>query len=71
MKDVGRIYQQTFVDAYRNITLSKPYTMKAPILAAGLPARIEEKLTSCPELIDRYKTQRFARGPANFLLCLR
>ncbi|MBT2294333.1 hypothetical protein [Pseudomonas fluorescens] len=66
MKGVGRIYQQTLVDAYNKITLSKPHTMKTPILAVGLPARVEEKLTSCPGLIDRYKTQRFARGRKSF-----
>lgn len=36
MKGVGRIYQQTFVDTYSKVALTKLYTTKTPITAADL-----------------------------------
>ena len=35
-KDVGRIYQQTFVDTYSKIAFAKLYTTKTPITAADM-----------------------------------
>jgi hypothetical protein len=37
LKGVGRVYQQTFVDAYSKIAFAKLYTTKTPITAADLP----------------------------------
>jgi len=31
LKGVGRVYQQTFVDAYSKIAFAKRYTMKTPL----------------------------------------
>ena len=36
MKGVGRIYQQTFIDAYSKVTFAKLYDRKTPITAADL-----------------------------------
>lgn len=36
LKDVGRIYQQTFVDTYSKIAFAKLYTTKTPITSADL-----------------------------------
>jgi transposase InsO family protein len=36
LKGVGRIYQQTFVDTYRQVGFAKLYTAKTPITAADL-----------------------------------
>jgi len=36
LKGVGRIYQQTFVDAYSRVAFAKLYTTKTPITAADL-----------------------------------
>lgn len=33
MKDVGRIYQQTFVDTYSKVAFAKLYDRKTPITA--------------------------------------
>ncbi len=36
MKEVGRIYQQTYVDTYAKVAHCKLYTTKTPIAAADL-----------------------------------
>jgi hypothetical protein len=36
MKEVGRIYQQTFVDTYAKLAFTKLYDRKTPITAAEL-----------------------------------
>lgn len=36
LKDVGRIYQQTFIDTYSKVVHCKLYTTKMPITAADL-----------------------------------
>ncbi len=36
LKDVGRIYQQTFVDTYSKVAFAKLYTTKTPITAADI-----------------------------------
>ncbi len=36
LKGVGRICQQTFIDAYSKVACAKPYDRKTPIMAAGL-----------------------------------
>lgn len=36
LKDVGRIYQQTFIDTYSKVAFAKLYTTKTPITAADI-----------------------------------
>ncbi len=36
LKDVGRIYQQTFIDTYCKVAFAKLYTTKTPIIAADI-----------------------------------
>ena len=36
LKDVGRIYQQTFIDTYSKVAFAKVYTTKTSITAAGM-----------------------------------
>ena len=36
LKEVGRIYQQTFIDTYAKVTFAKLYDRKTPISAAEL-----------------------------------
>jgi hypothetical protein len=42
LKGVGRIYQQTFIDAYAKVAFAKPYDRKSPMTAAtrNLDARL-------------------------------
>ena len=42
LKGVGRIYQQTFIDAYAKVAFAKPYDRKTPMTAAtrNLDARL-------------------------------
>ncbi len=59
LKDVGRIYQQTFVDTYSKVAFAKLYTTKTPITAADilndkvLPFFEEHKLPMLRILTDR------------------
>jgi transposase len=58
-KDVGRVYQQTFVDTYSKVAFAKLYTTKTPITAADLlndkvlPFFTEEQLPMLRILTDR------------------
>ena len=37
LKEVGRIYRQTFIDTYSKVVLAKLYDRKTPLTAADLP----------------------------------
>ncbi len=58
-KDIGRVYQQTFVDTYSKVAHAKLYTTKTPITAADmlndrvLPFYEEQELPMLRILTDR------------------
>lgn len=59
LKDVGRIYQQMFIDTYSKVAICKLYERKTPLCAADLlndrvvPFFEQHRIPLCRILIDR------------------